>query len=325
VEQLRSNGAEIIVLLSHQGLEQDEALASAVPGIDLIVGASTQSFLQSPRAAGGAKIVQLSSKGQVFGLAVLERAPKSSTTNLSLSKVVDLDARFDAIPAGGEPNPMKGIISRMNLEISEMNRKQSDELWNQQASRQPMFSTQVSCTSCHSEQAKFQAKHQHSAAFFTLTARGKEKSLDCLSCHSVGLGAEGGFTGLGDAIVDKNGKYLSYQDILKAAGLDRLPADLSYKKTPKLAQEHAERWNQALTKAKVKHSFVNVQCESCHGPRPGHPFNNAGSSQLSKVKAVSCLQCHTSQQMPSWYGKDGKPLEPIVRAAMKKLACPSMQ
>lgn len=319
-EDLRRRGAQLVIALSHQGLDADEALAKAVGGIDLIVGASTQSFLQDPRREGKTAIVQLSAKGQLFGEAVYQVGAKGA--ELVSGTVTDLDARFDIGP-GKEANPMKALIARMNIAVAEQNRAASEAVWKEQEARTPAFATHLACTSCHGEQAKFQAKQSHAVAFLTLVARHKERSLDCLKCHSVGMGADGGFRSVDDAIRRGNGEVIPYMEVLKRARLDKLPADISYRKDPKRITADAAKWEGALVKLRAKHSFVNVQCENCHGQRPGHPFTNLDPS-LKKVKAISCMRCHTADQTPAWYDKGGKPLEAVVNAAIKKVACPGM-
>lgn len=51
VEKLRPD-TDILVVMSHLGLRQDERLAAAVPGIDLILGAHTHHLLEKPLYAG---------------------------------------------------------------------------------------------------------------------------------------------------------------------------------------------------------------------------------------------------------------------------------
>jgi 5'-nucleotidase len=59
--------ADLIVVLSHLGLDGDRALARAVDGIDLIVGGHSHTFLERPETVDGALIVQAGAKGQVLG------------------------------------------------------------------------------------------------------------------------------------------------------------------------------------------------------------------------------------------------------------------
>lgn len=74
--------ADLVVLLSHSGYEEDQALAAAVPGIDVIIGGHTNTFLEhpvlvkptpllvpgaAPSAFGGTLIVQAFKWGYYIG------------------------------------------------------------------------------------------------------------------------------------------------------------------------------------------------------------------------------------------------------------------
>ncbi|MBI2843902.1 MAG: metallophosphatase [Armatimonadetes bacterium] len=57
VPQLRKR-ADLLIALTHIGLNRDRELASAVPGIDLIVGGHTHAALERPETVGKTAIVQ---------------------------------------------------------------------------------------------------------------------------------------------------------------------------------------------------------------------------------------------------------------------------
>ncbi|MDH7516217.1 MAG: metallophosphatase, partial [Bacteroidota bacterium] len=54
----RHFGADVIIVLSHMGIEEDTALARRVPGIDLIVGGHSHTALFRPIRIGGTTVVQ---------------------------------------------------------------------------------------------------------------------------------------------------------------------------------------------------------------------------------------------------------------------------
>ena len=64
--------ADLVVCLSHLGLEEDRRLAAAVPGIDVIVGGHTHTMLESPLRVGSTLIVQAWERGDVLGVLELE-------------------------------------------------------------------------------------------------------------------------------------------------------------------------------------------------------------------------------------------------------------
>ncbi len=71
--RLRSEGAEVIVALSHLGLPQEWAIAEEAEGVDVILGAHTHDRLEHPVYAGDSTpIVQAGCHGSFLGKLVLE-------------------------------------------------------------------------------------------------------------------------------------------------------------------------------------------------------------------------------------------------------------
>jgi len=77
VDELERQGADIIVALSHSGVNEDRELAQEVSGIDLIVGGHCHTALVEPILAGATIIVQAGSLGMYLGQ--LELAYNSNT------------------------------------------------------------------------------------------------------------------------------------------------------------------------------------------------------------------------------------------------------
>lgn len=80
VAALKSEGAELIVCLSHAGTSkdspkksEDEQLAAAVPEIDVIVSGHTHTYLFEPIVVGNTMIVSCGEYGQYVGKLVLQR------------------------------------------------------------------------------------------------------------------------------------------------------------------------------------------------------------------------------------------------------------
>ncbi|EXJ16080.1 5'-nucleotidase [Imhoffiella purpurea] len=66
VPELRAR-ADLVLVLSHLGLAGDRRLATAVPGIDLIVGGHNHFLLEQPEVRGGVSIVQAGARGEWLG------------------------------------------------------------------------------------------------------------------------------------------------------------------------------------------------------------------------------------------------------------------
>lgn len=319
IENLKKEGADFIIALSHQGYDADLKLLDLVNGIDLLVGANSQSLLQRPEKRNHTQVVQLSNQGQMLG--VLEYEIKGSQHRLINSEVRELNSDFDSAADRDAPNPMKALIEVTNIKIAEANRKLDEKLWNShQSADQAQYQTFLNCRLCHSKQAEFQDGHLHASSMLTLIKKKKERNMDCVKCHSVGLGSKGGFTGLNNALLTKNEGPVELDKVIKGSGLETSMAnEKSYRSDPTQIRPDVAKWIAALKKHKVDRAFLGVQCENCHGARPDHPF---APDKNTKVDPNRCLGCHTKEQMPDWYDQKGILQKPKLKAAVKTITCP---
>ena len=67
IEELKGQGADVIVALSHCGLVEDRELARKVPGIDIILGAHCHTTLFEPILLGSTIVVQAGRFGEYLG------------------------------------------------------------------------------------------------------------------------------------------------------------------------------------------------------------------------------------------------------------------
>ena len=72
IKQLKADGANIIILLSHNGFPQDVALLEKVEGIDICLSAHTHNRIYSPITINGARIVQCGCHGAFMGKFTLQ-------------------------------------------------------------------------------------------------------------------------------------------------------------------------------------------------------------------------------------------------------------
>ncbi len=89
VPELRAR-CDVLVLLTHVGVEEDAALAGAVPGIDVIVGGHSHTELRTGLLVGSTRIVQARSNGAFVGVVDLEydtQARRVATTTARLERV----------------------------------------------------------------------------------------------------------------------------------------------------------------------------------------------------------------------------------------------
>ncbi len=112
--------ADIVVLLSHLGVNPDTQLAQAVPGIDIILGAHSHTLLRTPTmvsagrrtafSLGAVPVVQAGAYGEYVGRTklIFRRDPKSGEYTLMSCKgeVIHIDA---SIPDDPE---VKGLLDK---------------------------------------------------------------------------------------------------------------------------------------------------------------------------------------------------------------------
>lgn len=72
IEKLKADGANLIVLLSHNGFPQDVELLNQVHGIDICLSAHTHNRIYSPIEVNGARIVQCGCHGAFVGKFTLD-------------------------------------------------------------------------------------------------------------------------------------------------------------------------------------------------------------------------------------------------------------
>lgn len=96
LEAIRKN-CDIVILLSHSGMDEDMKLAQAFPDIDLIVGGHSQDKTDPPVMVGKTAIVQPGSNGDYVGKALLIKTPQGIA--LRHYELVPLDSDI-----GGDPS-----------------------------------------------------------------------------------------------------------------------------------------------------------------------------------------------------------------------------
>jgi len=82
VQILKDNGAEIIIAISHSGVEEDRSLAAEVEGIDIIVGGHCHIALYEPLMVNDTIIVQAGALLRYLGVLELAYNPTTGTVRL---------------------------------------------------------------------------------------------------------------------------------------------------------------------------------------------------------------------------------------------------
>ena len=131
VGELESQGADVIVDLSHSGVDEDRKLARAVQGIDVIVGGHSHTALFEPVIQGSTVIVQAGALGEYLGQLELAYNPGTGRVRLRnqeddqpflihVDNSVDSDPQVEAM--------VQGYTVRLNAYIQEVTGGEFDDV-----------------------------------------------------------------------------------------------------------------------------------------------------------------------------------------------------
>ena len=103
VDELKGQGADVIVAITHSGVEEDRELARQVSGIDVIVGGHCHTALHEPVLAGDTIIVQAGSLGMYLGQLELAYDSNSGRVRVRNKKnghpfLIPIDSSFACHP-----------------------------------------------------------------------------------------------------------------------------------------------------------------------------------------------------------------------------------
>lgn len=168
------------------------------------------------------------------------------------------------------------------------------------------------CRDCHVAQHDFWQKTAHASAYLVLFSKNQHFDPDCASCHTLGLGAKGGFQRIAWPVElkkaasepsEKSKVWVEcFLDGVFSAEAKPIKA-LDSRTDPARYAELKGRYHRArgLIATTVSKDFMNVQCEHCHGDRAGHlrtPGKPAGTRPVFSESV--CRKCHVPERDPGF-------------------------
>ena len=212
-----SNSYHRLIVLSHAGIDPDEKLAQLFPHIDWIIGAHSQSFLRLSRDVGNVKIVQTLSKNHYVGDIKIDLNSKKATDSYVLHEIRDeLEQKLS-------PNPFRLFIDEHKKKMGELQIREQDQMIasapaiNKAKKKFPSVQT---CISCHKAQGEFWQGTAHALAYATLMKAHEQNNLQCIKCHSLGLGDQRGFTAAKNMVQFQNKTIIDYWNQVHALSSD---------------------------------------------------------------------------------------------------------
>ncbi|MDE3091612.1 MAG: bifunctional metallophosphatase/5'-nucleotidase [Chloroflexota bacterium] len=105
--------SDFIVVLAHEGIDQDQILAANVPGVDVIVSAHTHVEQRQPKFVNGTIIVHAGYKAQYVGRLDLKIDPATR-------KIVDYTKTNEPVPAvSTKATPPKAVVDQISTILAD--------------------------------------------------------------------------------------------------------------------------------------------------------------------------------------------------------------
>ncbi len=183
IDDLRKK-SDVVVLLSHSGVDADREIAKTYSGIDVIVGSHTQSVMEAPETVGETVIVQAGKDGYYVGHLRLTFDDKNSIT-----------AHDGELVAMDFPFPNDPTVVEMIIDYNRISKARAGSVVERitPVPLEFMVASSESCASCHATEYDHWTASRHAVSLKTLKDEHKEKSPDCLSCHTSGFGRDDGY------------------------------------------------------------------------------------------------------------------------------------
>jgi 5'-nucleotidase / UDP-sugar diphosphatase len=101
---------DLVIALTHQGVDEDSLLAASVHGLDLIVGAHSHTRLKAPRVINGVYVAQTGSNTENLGIL---------TMTVDHHRLAHVEGRLLQLWAGKKrpPSPVSSLVDSMQAEI----------------------------------------------------------------------------------------------------------------------------------------------------------------------------------------------------------------
>ena len=110
-----SKKADVFILMTHQGYDLDLSIAKKIDGLDLIIGAHSQSAIESPKEVNGALIAQAGKSGYYIGVVEIK---------MNKGKVVEKSGRLDTMKFEMPDDPrIMEMIEEYENKSGRMNRQ----------------------------------------------------------------------------------------------------------------------------------------------------------------------------------------------------------
>ncbi len=193
VEELRGQGAQLVVVLSQLGRAMSDSLAVQLPGLDLVVAGGGVPLVERALDVGAARVLHGGAQGWSVGVAEAHLGATGAR--------LGLDARMIELGPSVRTEPdMARRVKAFEDSLNATLRAQQISLGKAALDdATPHYVGQSACVQCHPSQYAQWRTSAHGGAWQTLVEQRKESTPRCVPCHVTGLGQPGGFRTAADS------------------------------------------------------------------------------------------------------------------------------
>ncbi len=292
IQKLKSEGAEVVILLSHLGMAEDKKLAELNPG-SLILGSHSLEGNESSKVLSKSLRVEPEEGGKkVARLRFLEGDVMQGEI-----EVFALDSSYD------QANAVTKLMK--NYFQSDKKKTQKKESFRKEVKTKKSFvANPFLCKTCHEKQFTFWKNTDHASAYLVLYAQNRNFDASCVQCHSLGLNSEEGFSKITEPLLveGKSAKGSPFVESFMTTTVKNEKPPFDPRKNPsqykKLRVHLMDSLEKLHAQKKLQKVFLGVQCENCHGNRSEHLLNaEKGSPTLIPQ---NCITCHRAPNAPKF-------------------------
>jgi hypothetical protein len=310
-----------IFLLSHSGIDYDEAYAKKFKEIDWIIGAHSQSFLRYTVDVNKARIAQVLSRNHYLGKISIPSKPQAE------EKYEIIEAR-DELSKKWKDNPFVPWLVEHKNKMDKIQKEEQTLLTT--TTEVTKIQTATSCLDCHTKQGDFWKGTAHAISYHSLVNSNEHNNSACVGCHSLEYKNPKAFISTQHAVQFDSRTKISQEEKFKRYLKDLAPHFKKVKSIralkPAQRRKLANKWFEIDEKHQVGYNYTNVQCLNCHNQTVDHPFDDEVNQKKTNYQN-KCLSCHTQDQSPEWYNKDEKGIakglnKEYFAKKLKEISCP---
>ncbi len=181
--------ADYVVVIAHMNLGDMTQLATLVPGVDfMLAGHASEQQIDPPKRVGNTWLVANGDRGRFIGEMRMNFDPDLKPLE-PITRVLPLDDKV------GKDSVLEAVVEEFKTSLGAEREKdiKTQSLAGKPVAKSSYWQTYNACVICHKTIVDHWLTTGHAQAFATLVKNNDQHREECLQCHVLALGQEGGY------------------------------------------------------------------------------------------------------------------------------------